>query len=67
MNATQKCDDAKQEVILLSSRAILTFELHCSVEVELLQIELQTAQGVYLPTGHGKLVELELAERSLRT
>ena len=68
MNATLKCDHTKEEVILLPSRAILTLELHCSVETEMFFIDklnYRQLREVNPPSSQRQLVEFELEHKAL--
>ena len=68
MNATLKCDNAKEEFILLPSRAILTLELHCSMETESFFIDklnYRQLSEVNPPNSQSKLVQFELEHKAL--
>ena len=68
MNATLKCDDAKEEVILLPSKDIFPLELHCSVETEsffINKLNYRQLREVNPPISHSKFFELELEHKAL--
>ena len=68
MNATLKCDHIEEEVILLPSRAILTLELHSSVETETFFIDKlnnRQLREVNPSSSQKQLVEFELEHKAL--